>query len=94
MRYITKYTVGDLGTDTELLLDEHAEILDVGIEYDSAALVDVVVFWAFNVDGAPTTPRTFRAIGTGWEVPEDGVHVGTAKQGFIERHLIERTKED
>lgn len=88
-RYIYEYTVPIGGAETQLLLDEHAEILHVAVQYDASFLEEAVVFWAYCVDGAPTKPRTFRVIGTGWDVPDGAVHCGTAIQGYYVWHLME-----
>lgn len=88
-RYIFKYRVPFHGP-TQLLLDEGADILAVGMQYDSQYLEDVVVFWAYCEDGVPNgAPRTFQIVGTGWEVPEGAIHRGTVQNGSLVWHLME-----
>jgi hypothetical protein len=89
-RYIYKYSVLLRGPQ-QILLDEGAEVLAVGMQYDPQWLEDVVVFWAYCEDGKPNgAPRTFVIVGTGHEVPEGAVHRGTVQQddGFV-WHLME-----
>jgi hypothetical protein len=95
-RYIFKYGVRIDDVPTQHLLDEGAEILSVGIQYDPSWLEEVVVFWAFCEDGVPNgKPRTFKVIGTGHEAPEDAVYHGTVQQPPFVWHLVEvPTKEE
>lgn len=89
-RYIYKYSVPIARGDVQLLLDEGAEILSVGMQYDTQWLENVVVFWAFCEDGKPNgAPRAFCVVGTGWEVPEGAIHRGTVQDGQLVWHLME-----
>lgn len=87
-RYIYKYAI-PLHGPAQFLLDEGVEILHVGMQYDPQYLEDVVVFWAYCTDGAPTAPRSFKIVGTGWEVPKGAIHRGTVQQGQFVWHLME-----
>lgn len=87
-RYIHKH-VCRVGDEVQVLLDQRAEILSVGSQYDTQWLDDVVVFWTFREDGCPVAPRSFKVIGTGWEVPVGAVHRGTAQVGQLVWHLLE-----
>lgn len=88
-RYLQEYSV-PLGSGTvEFLLDEGAEILDVGLKYDPRYLEDAVVFWVYCTDFAPTSPRRFVVIGTDWVVPDGAYHWGTAQRDHATWHLLE-----
>lgn len=88
-RYIYKYAVRIEDTPTDYLLDEGVEILSVGLQYDPAWLEDVIVFYAYCEDFAPTKPRRFRVVGTGHQLPEGAVHRGTIVDGRFVWHLLE-----
>lgn len=94
-KYIYKYSTGSPGTESESFLDEGAEVLAVGLQYDTRYLEDVVVFWAYCEDGVPAKPRRFITVGTDWEIPERAVHWGAARtsEGLV-WHLLELPVED
>ncbi len=52
---------------------------------------DNIAFWAEgDVDAAPGPQRTFEVYGTGHDVPDAAVYVGTALQGQFVWHVYER----
>lgn len=79
-RYIYEYSVPINDSETDLLLDEGVEILSVGLQYSPQWLEEVIVFYAYCEDGAPTSPRRFRVVGTGHRLPEGAAHRGCVSQ--------------
>ena len=69
----------------DVLMNEGAVIRAVGMQDDA------IHAWAENPDGEPlTVTRTFRVIGTGWDVP-DGTYLGTVFDGPYVWHVYEVT---
>jgi hypothetical protein len=56
----------------------------------AARNINTVELWALDI-GGPSIARTFSVFGTGWEVPEHAVHIGTAvvPDGTLSWHLFE-----
>lgn len=89
MKRIYKYGVPLGGHARELIIDEHAKILHVEMEYSPALLEDIVVFWAVHDDDASPRCRHFQIVGTGHPLPEGAVHRGTVKAPPFVWHLVE-----
>lgn len=82
-----KYKVSSGGLKQEdVLMNEGAVIRAVGMQ-DGA-----IYAWAENPGGEPlNVPRTFRVIGTGWDVPDPGTYLGTVFDGPFVWHVYEAT---
>lgn len=89
MRRIHKHGVPLNDLPNEISLDEDAEILHVGMQYDTRYLDDVVVFWAIHDDEQPATFRRFQVVGTGHRLPEGAQHRGTTIAPPFVWHLVE-----
>lgn len=80
MKTIWKF---DIFGDTPIIMPVGAQILGVGVQDDNPYL------WALVDTLAGREERRISVVGTGWEVPESGVYLGTY---FTERfvwHIFE-----
>lgn len=89
MKRIYKHAVRLHPPVSEIALDEDAEVLHVGMQYDTQYLEDVVIFWAVHDDERPVTFRRFQVVGTGHPLPEGAQHRGTAMAPPFVWHLVE-----
>jgi hypothetical protein len=91
---IYRYEVPVNGDVKELEL--RGRVLSAQMEYWDSAMTDGeprIIFWALHHDEAEAITRRFMAIGTGWALPENAWHLGTAPRGSDDLvwHLVEVT---
>lgn len=75
MKKIFKYQITkELSTTNEIEMPKDAIIIKVGLQAANTLNQKRLTFWAIvNPDNLMET-RTFKVIGTGWEVPENEGH--------------------
>ena len=83
-----KYRISAGQEQTTVAMRAGAVIRAVGVQ-----LPGEICLWSEVPDAVPVETRTFRVIGTGFEVPEDAgiVYVGTAFDNPFVWHIYEAT---
>lgn len=82
MRTIYKYPLE--GRDvSRVLMPEDASIVHVGIQNG------VFCVWALGDTEDPMVERSFTVVGTGWELDEFHIHLGTVFQDAFVWHIME-----
>ena len=79
MKTIYKYSL----TQMNIQMPTGAQILHCAMQGDTYCL------WALVDTDAPTENRSFRVLGTGWEVTENMAHIGTCFEGSFVWHIME-----
>jgi len=84
---IFKYKISSsTSLQTEVPMREDAAIRAVGMQGHE------ICVWAETPSGDPfTVTRTFRVIGTGFDVPDPGAYIGTVFDGPFVWHVYEVT---
>lgn len=77
----------EIGGTTDLAIPRSAQLLHIDVKEGA----DVVSLWALvHAEMEATRPRSFRVIGTGWEVDQSELtYVGTARSGHYVWHVFE-----
>lgn len=81
MNQVFKYSL-NIGT-TIVGLPLGAKVLSVQMQRGT------VTMWALVDPSAMPLPRMFDVVGTGWNVPEDGIYRGTVQAGDFVWHAFE-----
>jgi len=79
-----KYRISAVQEQTTVAIRAGAIIRAVGVQQPRE-----ICLWAEVPDGFPVETRTFRVIGTGWDVPDLGTYLGTVFDGPLVWHVYE-----
>lgn len=75
---IFKYPLKQLARQ-HVLIPYESEILHVGVQRNPLTGEEVITLWASVDPDENLVEWEFRIVGTGWDVPENGEHVGTVE---------------
>lgn len=88
MKKIFKYGPLSFGETNSFDLPEVFHVVHFGLQDGR------MYFWAEIDTQEGQYPRKFAVIGTGWDVPEGHMHLGTAQEGSYVWHLYENWTEE
>lgn len=91
MRTVWKQRIDLYGGPSKIDLPEGARLVHLAAEPTNR---DVALMW-FEVDtDAPKRPRYFAVCGTGYPIPDSGVHVGTVIVAPFVWHVYQMSEAD
>jgi len=83
---LLKYRISVGQEQVVVAMRNGAIIRAVGVQRPSE-----ICLWAEVPDDTPVITRTFRVIGTGWDVPDPGIYLGTVFDAPLVWHVYEVT---